>query len=401
MSRHVVELTDDAPPWAALPRDVSDAMKPHMSEVVGAIIEVIQRDVPAYARPLEGDFGVAVRRGVEVALSRLLLELPGSTEPALPPHARQVYVGLGKGEARTGRPMEVLLAAYRIGARVAFRAVSRIAVEEGLDPTVLMPLGESIFAYMDELTTASIEAFTAEQFRRAGERDRRRAQLVEQLVSGRADEADLRQLATEAGWPIPAEVVVAVLPTERADGLRLALGETGLVRGRPDQVVMVAPAPTSGRARRRLEHALADRRAWIGPARPWLRAAASLRAAHAAMTMPDPASVHQAEGEGPWWVRDHLSTLVLGHEPELVADLAAQCLAPLDGLRPGQRARLAKTLLSWLGHQGERSKVAAELHIHPQTVGYRVGQLRELFGAALDDPTSRFELQIVLRAGHA
>lgn len=400
MTRRDVALTDDAPPWAALPRDVTHAMRPHLGEVVEAIIEVIQRDVPAYSRPLEGDFGVAVRSGVEVALSRLLLELPGSSEPALPPQARQVYAGLGKGEARTGRPLEALLAAYRIGARMAFRAVSRIAVEEGLDPTVLMPLGESIFAYIDELTSASIEAFTEEQFRQAGERDRRRSQLLEQLVSGRAEEADLRQLATAAAWPIPRNVVVALLPAEHGDGLRLAVGENGLVRGRPDHVVVLAPAPTTNHGRRTLERVLDGRRAWIGPARPWLRAAASFRAARAAMTMPNPATVQQAEGDGPWWVRDHLSTLVLGNEPELVSDLAAQRLAPLDSLRPGQRTRLTETLLAWLSHQGERGKVAAELHIHPQTVGYRMGQLRELFGADLDDPMTRFELEMVLRAGH-
>ena len=34
----------------------------------------------------------------------------------------------------------------------------------------------------------------------------------------------------------------------------------------------------------------------------------------------------------------------------------------------------------------------------PQTVGYRVGRLRELFGEALEDPDARFDLEIVLRA---
>lgn len=394
-------LSGDPPPWASLPREVSDALQPHLGEVVESIIAAIQRDVPAYSRPLEGDFGVAVRQGVEVALSRLLLELPGRDEPALTPDARLVYAGLGKGEARTGRPLEALLGAYRVGARMAFRAVSRIAVQEGLDPTLLMPLGESIFVYIDELSSASIEAFTAEQFRQAGERDRRRAALLEQLVSGRAEEADLRALAADAGWVIPREVVVAAMPLEKADGLRLALGERGLARSRSEYAVVLVAAPRSDRARAELERVLAGRRAWIGPVRTWLRAAGSLRAAHAAMTMPDPASVQAAEGDGPWWVRDHLSTLVLGHEPELLNDLAAQRLAPLDQLRPNQRARLAETLLSWLSHQGERAKVAAELHIHPQTVGYRVGQLREIFGDALDDPLTRFELEMVLRAGHS
>jgi DNA-binding PucR family transcriptional regulator len=34
-------------------------------------------------------------------------------------------------------------------------------------------------------------------------------------------------------------------------------------------------------------------------------------------------------------------------------------------------------------------------------VGYRLTQLRELFGDALDDPQVRFELELVLRAGRA
>jgi DNA-binding PucR family transcriptional regulator len=37
--------------------------------------------------------------------------------------------------------------------------------------------------------------------------------------------------------------------------------------------------------------------------------------------------------------------------------------------------------------------------VHPQTVRYRVRQLRELFGEALEEPDGRFELALALRAG--
>jgi DNA-binding PucR family transcriptional regulator len=37
------------------------------------------------------------------------------------------------------------------------------------------------------------------------------------------------------------------------------------------------------------------------------------------------------------------------------------------------------------------------LHVHPQTVRYRLGQLRELFGDALDEPEQRFALMLALR----
>ena len=42
--------------------------------------------------------------------------------------------------------------------------------------------------------------------------------------------------------------------------------------------------------------------------------------------------------------------------------------------------------------------MAADLHVHPQTVRYRLARLRELLGDALDDPEARFELEVVLRA---
>jgi DNA-binding PucR family transcriptional regulator len=42
--------------------------------------------------------------------------------------------------------------------------------------------------------------------------------------------------------------------------------------------------------------------------------------------------------------------------------------------------------------------VAKALHVHPQTVRYRLARLRELFGARLDDPDARFELELALRA---
>ena len=107
----------------------------------------------------------------------------------------------------------------------------------------------------------------------------------------------------------------------------------------------------------------------------------------------------EPDGAKPLWVSEHLVELVLNSERSVVEDLAAQRLAPLDDLKAGQRERLAATLLCWLEHHGQRAAMAAELNIHEQTVGYRVNQLREVFGDRLNDPKSRFELELVLRAG--
>lgn len=81
-----------------------------------------------------------------------------------------------------------------------------------------------------------------------------------------------------------------------------------------------------------------------------------------------------------------------------MARLAEERLAPLAALRPAQRDRLAETLLAWLQHAGRATRVARRLHVHPQTVRYRLRELDRLFGPQMHDPDQRFELEIALRA---
>ncbi|TWP34226.1 PucR family transcriptional regulator [Leekyejoonella antrihumi] len=384
-------------PWAALPADVSTALGAVLPQLVEEIIRCIPQEVPEYSRPLEGEFGAGVRRGVETALRRLFVDLPGTDQPGLTAQTRTVYRQLGVGEARAGRSLEALLSAYRVGARITFRAVATAATSAGVDPALMMPLGESIFVYIDQVSAASIEGFTDEQGRQLGERDRRRQSLVARLLAGRVDEVEARRLAARAGWVIPGQLIAIVLPPDRAEGLRLALGDRALVSTHAGQVVALLEAPHSSRARAELEHALVGRRAWLGPARSWELTRESHRAATLAQSL--------SEGRGdtvgkPRWVDEHIAGIVITSEPDLIADLARRRLEPLQQLRPGQRQRLAETLLAWLRHRGERARIAEELHVHPQTVGYRLTQLREVFGDALDDADTRFDLELVLRAGH-
>ena len=97
----------------------------------------------------------------------------------------------------------------------------------------------------------------------------------------------------------------------------------------------------------------------------------------------------------------HLAEIVLDADRDALADLRARALAPLDDLTPATRERLSETLRLWLLHRGRREAVAEALFVHPQTVRYRVGQLRELFGDALDDPRAVAELVISLGPGPA
>ena len=66
------------------------------------------------------------------------------------------------------------------------------------------------------------------------------------------------------------------------------------------------------------------------------------------------------------------------------------------GLRTNTAERLTETLRAWLLHQGQRDAIAADLFVHPQTVRYRMNQLRDLYGDRLDDPHTVLELTVAL-----
>ncbi|MER7475756.1 helix-turn-helix domain-containing protein, partial [Micromonospora sp. NPDC000018] len=128
------------------------------------------------------------------------------------------------------------------------------------------------------------------------------------------------------------------------------------------------------------------------PARPWTRVAASYQRAIRALTL----GLRPADDGAALDTEEHLAELVLSTDPEGLADLRARVLAPLASLPSGTADRLAETLRSWLLHHGRRDDVAADLFVHPQTVRYRMGKLRELYGDRLADPATVLDLTLAL-----
>jgi len=330
---------------------------------------------------------------VEQALTEFidLVEEPDRDRSA----AHEVYVRLGRGEARAGRTMEALLAAYRIGARVAWRRVADVARAADLGEEVIARLAESIFAYIDELSGASAEGFAHEQAAAAGEAQRRRRRLAALMVqSPPVPDAAVEDAAREAGWPLPRTLAALVwAPPDRRIATRLPV-ESIVAPLEELSCALVPDAAGPGR-RGEIEAALRGHPAVLGPTVPWQRAGLSARRAMAARRL-----VHQGvvPSDGLVVADEHLGELILFSDRELLEDLARRRLAPLADETEGSRERLSATLLAWLDHQGNVSEIAAALHVHPQTVRYRLGRLRKCFGPALDDPEVRFELALVLRA---
>jgi hypothetical protein len=377
-------------PWSALPADLADVLRPELPALADEITDAVRGGVPAYARPIEGAFGAGLRVGVEAALAQFIEEVGGAPASGY----REVYWQLGRGEWHSGRALEALLAAYRLGARVAWRRLSVVAQRAEVDPAVLLLLAESVFAYIDELSAVSAEGYAAAQSEAAGALERRRAHLVELLVrEPPPDGAEVEAVARDAGVRLPRRLAVLAVAGEDAD--RRAGRISGALHTRVAEVTCVVVGDPDGPGRgAEIEAALDGAPAAIGPSVEWPDAAESYRRARAALALDGAAAgLRRAE--------DRSVELLLGGEPRLAADLAARRLRPLDQLGDGPRTRMTETLRAWLDHQGRVTDTAAALHIHPQTARYRLGKLRELLGEALDDPRARLELDLALRARQA
>ena len=339
-----------------------------------------------------GAFGAGVRDAIEETLRQFVAQLGRPASGERP--GREVYIALGRGEYRAGRGLDALQGAYRVGARIAWRRISQAAIAGGLDPATLALLAESIFAYIDEISAESVEGYASAQAAGAGERSRERQGLVRMLVAGELDAAEAPPRAAAADWPLPRRL--AAIAAEHRDAERFAaiVGE-GAIGARIDGLVcaLVADPDTPGRIGR-IRSSLGTRLAALGPTTDWAGAAQSFTRAAACVAL---ARSGTLPAEGLIVASERLGALALHADPVLLAELAAVRLAPLEALTPAARARLEATLLAWLRHQGNVAAAAVELHVHPQTVRYRLSRMREQFGDALDDPDARFELELVLR----
>jgi PucR C-terminal helix-turn-helix domain len=381
----------------ALDAPIAAVMRAHLPRVADRTVAAVVAEVPEYAGPLRGEMGANIVRAVELALATFLrlAEEPPGTDPGTDPGGRllptlEAAYALGRGEARDGRTMSALLSAYRVGARVSWEQWASLALEGGLSPERLVPFAALVFSYIDQLSAASVNGHSDE----LATTGRVRQQYLERLSSALIAHApvdELEQRAERAGWTPPRTLTCLIGASAHTANIRSVLDPATLSlavdaidpAGAADTTIYLIP--DVGRARQTIRSRFGSRAWALGPERPWTHAATSYQRA---------ARVLDLYSAGPEVLDsdEHLAALVLSADKDAHADLRARALGPLAHLKPDVAERLTQTLRSWLLLQGRRDDVARDLHVHPQTVRYRMTQLREYFGECLNDPEAVLEL---------
>ncbi|WP_410633165.1 PucR family transcriptional regulator [Amycolatopsis sp. cmx-4-83] len=365
--------------------ELAALMRPALPALVDWIVQEVRRVVPVYARPGDGSYGRVTRHGVECAVALFvdLVEDPRAPRDRLYATCHR----LGAGEAREGRMLDDLQAAYRAGTRAGWRWIMRLGRRHRLSSAAMARLAEMLFGYADELARMSAQGYREARAEIDGTRAGLRRRLLRLLVGpGTLPEPVLAELAAAAGWPVPGSVVA--IAAETAAGT--SWGPEVLTDLEPPQPYLLLPAPAAAGALTRLGTRVA-----VGPATEVASAADSLRWARTALRL-------VADGALPdvpvTWSAEYLTTLWLLSDAPLADQLADRELAPLAQFPDRTRRRLGETLLSWLQNGGNSEKIAVELSVHPQTVRYRVRQLKQAFGERLEDADARFAMQAALRA---
>ncbi|MFC9326136.1 PucR family transcriptional regulator [Kitasatospora sp. NPDC057015] len=239
---------------------------------------------------------------------------------------------------------------------------------------------------------------------------RRRAvgRLLDLLAAG--GPADLAEPLATCGLPGdgPLVTVAARIDGGPADWAALALAEALHPLGAPfaagtdpdgrAAALVAAPAAAVAAQLRRARPALQTRltgrrslRAGVGPAAQ--PAAESLRAA---LVQARYVLTGAAGPVGSTTELDTLAGLLRGIPPEVTAAFHTRLLAPLAAHDRENAVSLLGTLTVFLDHDGSWARTAESLHIHVNTVHYRIRRIEELTGRNLARLQDRLDLRAAL-----
>ena len=356
--------------------------------VVDEMEEAVRSGLPHYTDLAEDTGGFSVRQVIDQTVS-CFVSLHDVTRPGPAAVAELIalYEAIGAQHGRLGRPLDVLRDALDLGGRVACRRLIEDAYREKWPEPVLTKLTEDAFELMSMAIAAASRGYddVCGQTPVDIQRDRLRDALIAE--AGQAPRP-LAELAAAAGWRLPPTLAVLALPPGDHPQTHVLPPEV-LADRNPAAPYLIVPNPRiSGRGW--LPKA---KGAVLGPVVPVDEGAVSLRWARRALDLVDRGVL---AAEAPLRCVDHLAVLTAFQSGDLLEAAATTLLGPLLELPPRRREPLLETLLVYL-RCGDNAVLTAErLHVHEQTVRYRLRQISQLTDGTCPDPERHLETMLVL-----
>jgi hypothetical protein len=341
---------------------------------------------------MDGPYGHVLQVAVQRALASFF---DWVADPTAPRDQRDhLCRTLGQYEAHEGRSLDSLQAAYRIGVHVSWRRVMSVGLRSGAPSAVMSWLADAGLAYMDELSSLSLQGYLEAQAQSGRSQLDWRKRLLRLILEWpSAPMRAFTELAEIAGWAVPEEVTLVAL--EPGPDCLLELPDDCLQDLGGPQPHLLLSGSVDVSQRESLGCALAGRRSAVGLSVPLTEAAHSLRWARRALTMSRAGIIDAGEVT---FCEDYLVELWLLADEALIDQLARRRLGAVAGLGAVQRQRLTETFSAWLETSGTAPAMAERLHVHPQTVRYRMRKLERALDGQLSDPDARFAIEAVLRA---
>ncbi len=378
-------------------RAVSELLLARLPEVTADVVAEVQRAVPAYRR-LTDDQLSDMTAITTWALVRLLEAW--RSDGGLDDGDRARFRAIGAARAEDGRPLPAVLRSYRVAAALAVVRVMELG-SGSLDTADLRVLTRVVLALTDELTEAVTAGYGSARDRLSGDRGRALRDLLDDLLVGRQSSAGaVADRSRELGLDLPEHVLLLVVePADAArvlappalDALRADLGRpTGdadplaTLHGR--RAVLLLPDTgldaVEPVVRARGLRGCAVRR------QPLLDVAAGHRLAAAAL---DTAPAHAFASRAVLTDGDaHLLALLAGRPGARPEDVVRTVLGPLAD---ADHAHLLQGLGAYLS-AGSATDAAALLHVHPQTLRYRLRRVAAVTGRDPRDPWHRLVLDV-------
>ncbi|MFI6386608.1 helix-turn-helix domain-containing protein [Nonomuraea sp. NPDC050540] len=372
-----------------IPPHFAEIMWPEVPSIVDEVLLAIGESIPEFAHRTTGKHGQLLRRGVDCILTSFIQRV---ADPSASFEARDaVCRQLGRFEAREGRSLDSLQAAYRLGLRLVWRRSVEVGNRHGIDPSLVATMGDSIIAFIGDLAEQSVRGHQEELTRASKDLRERRARLLRHILDGGGA---VPERAARAAWTPAEQITLVELRAGAADPGR-PLEPGVLADWASAEPCLLYPGEIAGERLRRLESLLSGMSAVISVTVPLAGAPSAMRWARRVFALADEGII---AGAPLLRCEDHLVTLWLLADHELTEQIARREFTALGSFTTGRRERLLETLGVWLATRGTAADIGEQLKVHPQTVRYRMRQLESALGDALTEPDRRFAIDLVLRA---